>query len=123
MTLVGITNAGGSPPAVGIATLQVSDGYFSASGTTASMANAAGAIIGVLKKGIVLVSAQDTASAANYVGQMSIVTLNGGSYVLNAMSSNVANASLGGANGNIVLVNSGGDGRTYNYSITYFPLP
>jgi hypothetical protein len=123
MTLVGITNAGGSPPAVGIATLQVSDGYFSASGTTASMANAAGAIIGVLKKGIVLVSAQDTASAANYVGQISMVTLNGGSYVMNAMSSNVANASLGGANGNIVLVNSGGDGRTYNYSITYFPLP
>jgi hypothetical protein len=123
MTLVGITNSGGSPAAVGIATLQVSDGYFSASGTTASMANAAGAIIGVLKKGIVLVSAQDTASAANYVGQMSMVTLNEGSYVLNAMSSNVANASLGGANGNIVLVNNGGDGRTYRYSITYFAMP
>jgi hypothetical protein len=123
MTLVGISNSGGSPAAVGIATLQVSDGYFSASGTTGSMANAAGAIIGVLKKGIVLVSAQDTASAANYVGQISMVTLNGGSYVLNAMSSNVANASLGGANGNIVLVNNGGDGRTYNYSITYFAMP
>jgi len=34
MTLEGITNSGGSPAAVGIATLQVSDGYFSASGTT-----------------------------------------------------------------------------------------
>jgi hypothetical protein len=123
MTLVGITNSGGSPPAVGIATLQVSDGYFSASGTTSSMASGGTAIIGVWKKGIVIVSAQDTATSANYVGQTSMICLTGTTYTMNVMASNAANASIGLSSSNIILSNSGGANRTYTYSITYFPTP
>jgi hypothetical protein len=123
MTLVGISNSGGSPAAVGIATLQVADGYFSASGTTSSMGSGASEVIGVWKKGIVLVSAQDTATSANYVGQTSMICLTGTTYTMNVMSSNVANASIGLSTSNIVLTNSGGAGRTYTYSITYFAMP
>jgi hypothetical protein len=123
MTLVGITNSGGSPPAVGIATLQVSDGYFSASGTTSSMASGGTAIIGVWKKGIVIVSAQDTATSANFAGQTFMVCLTGTTYTVNTMCSNVANATITPSTSNIVLTNTGGANRTYTYSITYFPLP
>jgi len=123
MTLVGITNASGSPPAVGIATLQVSDGYFSASGTTGSMASAATSNIGVWKKGIVMVSVQDTATSANYVGQMSMVRLTGSTYTVVDISSNAANATITASTSNIVLTNNGGASRTYTYSITYFALP
>jgi hypothetical protein len=123
MTLVGITNSGGSPAAVGIATLQVSDGYFSASGTTGSMGSGATSNIGVWKKGIVMVSVQDTATSANYVGQMSMVRLTGSTYTVVDISSNVANATITASTSNIVLTNNGGASRTYNYSITYFAMP
>jgi len=123
MTLEGITNSGGSPAAVGIATLQVSDGYFSASGTTGSMGSGATSNIGVWKKGIVMVSVQDTATSANYVGQMSMVCLTGSTYTVGTISSNVANATITASTSNIVLTNNGGASRTYTYSITYFALP
>jgi hypothetical protein len=123
MTLVGISNSGGSPAAVGIATLQVSDGYFSASGTTDSMASGATSNIGVWKKGIVMVSVQDTATSANYVGQISMVCLTGSTYTVGTISSNVANATITASTSNIVLTNNGGASRTYNYSITYFAMP
>ena len=123
MTLVGISNSGGSPAAVGIATLQVSDGYFSASGTTGSMASGATSNIGVWKKGIVMVSVQDTATSANYVGQISMVCLTGSTYTVGTISSNVANATITASTSNIVLTNNGGASRTYNYSITYFAMP
>jgi hypothetical protein len=123
MTLVGITNSGGSPPAVGIATLQVSDGYFSASGTTGSMGSGATSNIGVWKKGIVMVSVQDTETSANYAGQISMVCLTGSTYTVGTISSNVANATITASTSNIVLTNNGGASRTYTYSITYFALP
>ena len=123
MTLEGITNAGGSPAAVGIATLQVSDGYFSASGTTGSMASAATSNIGVWKKGIVMVSVQDTANSTNYVGQISMVRLTGSTYTVVDISSNVANATITASTSNIVLTNSAATSRTYSYSITYFAMP
>ena len=123
MTLVGISNSDGSPPAVGIATLQVSDGYFSASGTTGSMASAATSNIGVWKKGIVMVSVQDTANSTNFVGQISMVCLTGSTYTVATISSNVANATITASTSNIVLTNSAATSRTYSYSITYFALP
>lgn len=59
MSLVGITNAGGSPAAVGIATLQVTDGYFSASGTTT-----AGVASNVpLKRGMIAIVADNGTDA------------------------------------------------------------
>jgi len=123
MTLEGITNSGGSPAAVGIATLQVSDGYFSASGTTGSMGSAATSNIGLWKKGVVIVSVQDTATSANFVGQTHMVCLTGTTYTVNVMASNVANATITASTSNIVLTNNGGASRTYTYSITYFALP
>ena len=123
MTLVGISNSGGSPAAVGIATLQVSDGYFSASGTTGSMASAATSNIGVWKKGVVIVSVQDTVTSANFAGQTFMVCLTGTTYTVNTMCSNVANATITASTSNIVLTNNGGASRTYTYSITYFALP
>ena len=59
-TLVGITNSGGLPPAVGIATLQVSDGYFSASGTT----TAGGTATAPFKKGLIMISAGNSSSVS-----------------------------------------------------------
>ena len=123
MTLVGITNAGGSPPAVGIATLQVSDGYFSASGTTGSIGNGGTSNIGVWKKGIVIVSVQDTANSTNYAGQISMVCLTGSTYTVTSISSNVANATITASTSNVVLTNNSGTSSTYTYSITYFAMP
>ena len=123
MTLVGISNSGGSPAAVGIATLQVSDGYFSASGTTGSMSSGGTSNIGVWKKGVVIVSVQDTATSANFVGQTHMVCLTGTTYTFNTMASNVANATITASTSNIVLTNNGGASRTYSYSITYFAMP
>ena len=123
MTLVGISNSGGSPAAVGIATLQVSDGYFSASGTTGSMSSGGTSNIGVWKKGVVIVSVQDTATSANFVGQTHMVCLTGTTYTVNTMASNVANATITASTSNIVLTNNGGASRTYSYSITYFAMP
>lgn len=106
-----------------IATLQVNDGFFSVSGTTGTLGSGSNTNIGVWKKGIVMVSAQDTATSANYVGQMSIVRLTGDTFTVLPMSSNVSNATItSDSTSNIIFTNNGGAGRSYTYSITYFPL-
>jgi hypothetical protein len=120
--IVGAGSGGGAPAAVGIATLQVADGFFSASGTTDTMSNGELSNIGVWKKGIVAVSVQDVATSDNYVGQMSMVRLIGSTYTVVDISSNVSNATITATDSNIVLTNNGGESRTYTYSITYFPL-
>jgi hypothetical protein len=122
-SLAGIVNPTGTVPSIGVATLQVSDGFFSASGTTGSMATNDTSNIGVWKKGIVIVSVQDTATSANYVGQMSMVRLTGSTYTVVDISSNVANATITATDGNIILTSTAATTRIYTYSITYFPLP
>lgn len=105
-------------------TLRVNDGFFSVSGTTGSMTSGGTSNIGIWKKGIVMVSLQDTATSANYVGQMSIVRLTGTTFTVSTISSNVANATItSDSTSNIIFTNNGGAGRSYTYSITYFPLP
>ena len=104
------------------ATLQVNDGFFSVSGTTGTLGISSSTNIGVWKKGIVMVSAQETTTSDNYVGQMSMVRLTGATFTVLPMSSNVSNATITADGSNIVLTNSAGSNRIYNYSITYFPL-
>jgi hypothetical protein len=124
MTLVGITNAAGSPPAVGIATLQVSDGFFSASGTTASIAYNGSATIGLLKKGMLMVSVQDTDTGNAYLGALGIVTVVGSTYTIRNLSSNAYNIYLSNSTSNLQIVNSDSfASHVYKYSITYFPSP
>ena len=104
------------------ATLQVNDGFFSVSGTTGTLGIGSNTNIGVWKKGIVMVSAQEITTSANYVSQLSMVCLTGITFTVNPISSNVANATITANSSNIVLTNSAGSNRIYNYSITYFPL-
>jgi hypothetical protein len=104
------------------ATLQVNDGFFSVSGTTGTLGIGSNTNIGVWKKGIVMVSAQEITTSANYVSQLSMVCLTGVTFTVNPISSNVANAAISQDTSNIVLTNSAGSNRIYNYSITYFPL-
>jgi len=104
------------------ATLQVNDGFFSVSGTTGTLGIGSNTNIGVWKKGIVMVSAQETTTSDNYVGQISMVRLTETTFTVVSISSNVSNATITANGSNIVLTNSGGSNRIYNYSITYFPL-
>jgi hypothetical protein len=104
------------------ATLQVNDGFFSVSGITGTLGSGSNSNIGVWKKGIVMVSTQDTATSDNYVGQLSMVRLTGSTFTVLPMSSNASNATITANGSNIVLTNNGGAGRSYTYSITYFPL-
>ena len=105
------------------ATLQVTGGYFSSNGTTGSMTSGGTSNIGVWKKGIVMVSAQDTANSTNFTTELAMVCLTGTTYTVTAMSSIDSNATITASTSNIVLTNNGGASRIYTYSITYFPMP
>jgi hypothetical protein len=107
------------------ATLQVNDGFFSVSGTTGTVGAGGTSNIGVWKKGIVMVSLQDVANKSNFSSRLAMVTLDtDNSYLVTAITSMNSNVTIvsNSSNSNIVLSNSGGVGRSYTYSITYFPL-
>ena len=98
-------------------------GFRSVSGTTGSMASGGTSNIGLWKKGIMMVSAQDTSNSTNFTSELAIVCLTGTTYTVTPMSSIDSNATITAATSNIVLTNNGGAGRLYTYSITYFPTP
>jgi len=108
-----------------IATLQVNDGFFSMSGTTGSMTNGQTSNIGVWKKGMVIISAQDISNTSNYVSYVSIVRVSNTTYAVANLSSNISNTAITTtSSSNINISNtSGGSVTAYTYSITYFPLP
>jgi hypothetical protein len=104
------------------ATLQVNDGFFSVSGTV-NLGYGPPVTLGVWKKGIVMVSAQDTASGSNFASRIAMVSLYDSTYRIASISSNNSNVSISSNSSNITLSNSGAvDPSTYTYSITYFPL-
>jgi hypothetical protein len=107
------------------ATLQVTGGFFSKNGTTIAIPTGTGVIIGKWKKGITVVSAQDTASSSNYATQIVLVTVTSGVYTLVPLvASNSPNTDIIQSSGsNINLVSSTGSSTTYTYSITYLPMP
>jgi len=103
------------------ATLQVNDGFFSVSGTVVSSFSVVP--IGVWKKGIVMVSAQDTTNNLNYASRIAMVSLFDGEYRVTSISFNNSNVSISSNSSNILLSNvSAMSNSTYTYSITYFPL-
>jgi hypothetical protein len=121
-SIAGIVNEGGSPAAVGVATLQVSDGFFSASGTI-TVADGTGSNIGVWKKGVTLVSLQD-ATCSHYAAQMNQVLVSNTTYILSPLSSNSSSGTgIFRTSSNIVVSNTTGGSLTYVYSITYFASP
>jgi len=106
------------------ATLQVNDGFFSVSGTTGSMNNGGTSNIGVWKKGIVMVSAQDTTNNSNFASRLTMVSLYEGVYLVTAITTMNSNVTIvsNSSNSNIVLSNGTGSTKIFTYSITYFPL-
>jgi hypothetical protein len=95
-----------------------SNGFASAQGTTTVSGGAT--TIGVLKKGIVLVSAVDDSDSANRAARV----------LLAYTTSNVTEIGSNVADGNTSLTLSSSDiqitdatNATYTWSITYFPLP
>lgn len=104
------------------ATLQVTGGFFSLTGSI-NVGNGATSNIGVLKKGIVIVSAHDPTSASNYASRMFTVTVSGASYAAASMANTTSNATVTNSGSNITLSNSTASPITFTYSITYFPSP
>jgi hypothetical protein len=107
------------------ATLQVTGGFFSLSGTTVSIATGTGVTLGKWKKGITIVSAQDIASSSNYASKIVLVTLTGATYTLVPLiTSNSSDTDIvQGSGSNINLTSTTGSNTTYTYSITYLPMP
>ena len=106
------------------ATLQVTDGFFSVSGTTGTVGAGLTSNIGVWKKGIVMVSVQHSTDNTIFASRLAMVSLSNTTYTVTSMITAMnSNVTINSNTSNIVLSNSGGDSRTYTYSITYFPLP
>ena len=114
----------------GVGTLTFSNGIQTSTGGFNSVTGISAALlyteptnIGVWKKGLVMVSAQDTSNSTNFTSQLAMVCLTGTTYTVTAMSSVNSNATITASTSNIVLTNNVNDTRRYNYSITYFPRP
>jgi hypothetical protein len=118
----GIVNPAGVPPSVGTATMQVSDGFFSVSGTI-TIGNSGTSTIGQWKKGNVLIAVRD-ASGAHYVSGMYLCTnpTTPTTYLM-TNSTKDADTSIVSSTSNIQISNNWASALTYTYAITYFPLP
>jgi|LakMenEpi03Aug12_release.lakeMendotaPanAssembly.Ray.scaffolds.fasta_scaffold51178_2 hypothetical protein len=105
------------------ATLQVTGGFFSKRGTV-SVGPGSGVTVGTWKKGITIVSAQDTFASSNYLAQIVLVTATGGvNTLLPLVSSNSGTTYIGPSSSNIDVTNGTGSTIIYDYSITYLPMP
>lgn len=101
-----------------------SGGLGSITGTLVSVSSGTTITIGTLKKGAILISAQDSASASHYASTM-VYCINPASGAANvSLSSNVqlGEVSIVFSTSNIQISNSTTT-RSIGYSITYFPLP
>jgi hypothetical protein len=122
-TISGIVSPGGSSPAIGQATLQVSDGFFSANGTIV-IANGASSNIGTLKRGLVMISAEDSRTTSNVsASKIFMATLSNGTFVTSVVGTSSNLALISNVTSNIVLSNTDSNSHTFAYSITYFPSP
>ena len=106
------------------ATLQVTGGFFSSSGTTGTLSTGSTSNIGTLKKGGVMINVQSTTTAGTFAVMMWTAFLMNTTFNVVYTTSNVS----GGINvyesgSNIVLYNNTGSSGEYTYSITYFPMP
>lgn len=111
-------------------TLDFNDGVALSSGglgsTTGTLSNFAvgDATVGTLKKGAILVSAQDTASASHYASVMVYCRnpTDGTSNILLSSNVSAGDISLDFPTSNVVISNVNTT-KTVSWSITYFPLP
>ena len=104
--------------------IQTSTGGFSCiNGTTGPIAAGFTLNIGLWKKGLVMIYAQDTSNGFSFTSQFSMVRFSSNFYTIDVMSSINSNATIFQNNNNIVLSNTGFSTRSYTYSITYFPSP
>ena len=107
--------------------VQASAGYLSSRGTIVSAAIGSTTTIGTLKRGVVLVSAQDTANTTtHYVSTMIYCSDPANGTYTTAMTSNVQSGNVtltfpaGTSN---ISISNATSVRSINWSITYFPLP
>ena len=108
------------------ATLQVTGGFFSLSGTTGSVPSGTGVTIGAWKNGIVIVAARNTTNSAFYASQMSFVNVRSpdNTYFVTPISSiDSTTVTISASGSNINLVNSTGQALVFTYAITYLPMP
>ena len=105
-SLTGIVNATGALPSVGIATLQVSDGYFSATGATTGSTTTI-----PLKKGMFMVSAISNLTVHGYVG------ISYDSSNQTVVSSNAGGGLITSNAGNVTIATN------TTWTVTYFPSP
>jgi hypothetical protein len=101
-------------------------GFASSRGTISGAAIGSTTTIGALKKGVILVSAQDTASTSHYESVMSYCLNPADGSTSVDMTSNVQAGDVtvvfqsGGSN---IQISNATSSRTIAWSITYFPLP
>lgn len=105
------------------ATLQVTGGFFSYNGVTGSFSNGTASNIGQVKKGLVMISAQDQANSSNSASQIVIACVVGSTYTVTSVASTSANAVVVFSGSNISLSNGTGGYATFSYGITYLPMP
>lgn len=105
----------------GVAT--ATNGFASATGTQSNVTTGQEPVIGSLKKGVIVVSAQDTGDITNYDSKTVYCPDPTDGSVAVSMSSNVQSGevSIGFAGSNIKVINGTGP-RDIQWSITYFPL-
>lgn len=103
-----------------------SNGFASRTGTISNAGIGSTTTIGTLKKGVILVSAQDTASASHYESVMSYCLNPADGSTSVDMTSNVQTGDItvvfqsGGSN---IQISNATSARDIAWSITYFPLP
>lgn len=108
----------------GIASVRGSGGFYSAQGTTVSLAQNATAIIGKWQKGGVDIYAKDANGVDNYIAQrfFCLISTNG-SVTVRSTDSTTYNVTIGtSTSSNIILTNTADSNVTYNYTIIYFPV-
>lgn len=105
--------------------LDFNDGITRSTGGFTSIQSNLGVGVGVgsiatLKKGIILVSAVDQASSTNRAAYTLFAFTGSNATTLSSNINGATDISLSGVN---IQISNTGSSRTYDYSVTYFPLP
>jgi hypothetical protein len=117
--LAGVTSPTASNVALDVSGLTVSTGGFTSIQSNITVDPGTSGFIGKLKKGIVFVSA--ASDVVNYATVIYFAPDNSNGVAL--LGSNAGFNDITLSSDNISILNTSSDPYTYNYSITYFPLP
>ncbi len=100
--------------------VQASAGYNSLRGTLSMAGGGDDQIIGPIKKGIIAVSALDSADSANRASALFFAYTTSNVSTMCSASNGYINANI--SNGNLKIDSTNPSAATVNYSVTYFPL-